>query len=158
MPGTQSQAKAASTQPLGTIKNKKGHHPNTPPLWEESRAQHCQAKRYSWAMKNMSISIRPDEIGNFILQQSEQYDQEVKVSKVGTVLQVEDGIARITGLGQVMAGELIEFEDGTVGIAQDLEENNVGVVLMGEGHDIQEGSPVTATGKIAQVPVEGSQP
>ena len=49
MPGTQSQAKAASMQPLGTIKNKKGHHLNTPPLWETSRAQHCQAGRYSWA-------------------------------------------------------------------------------------------------------------
>lgn len=106
----------------------------------------------------MSISIRPDEISSIILQESEQYDQDVKVSKVGTVLQVEDGIARITGLGQVMAGELIEFEDGTVGIAQDLEENNVSVVLIGEDHDIQEGSPVTATGKIAQVPVEGSRP
>jgi len=106
----------------------------------------------------MSISIRPDEISSIILQESEQYDQDVKVSKVGTVLQVEDGIARITGLGQVMAGELIEFEDGTVGIAQDLEENNVSVVLIGEGHEIQEGSPVTATGKIAQVPVEGSRP
>ena len=106
----------------------------------------------------MSISIRPDEITNIIQQQIEQYDQDVKVPQVGTVLQVDDGIALIYGLEQVMAGELIEFEDGTVGIAQDLEENNVGVVLMGEGHDIQEGSPVTATGKIAQVPVEGSQP
>jgi F-type H+-transporting ATPase subunit alpha len=57
-----------------------------------------------------------------------------------------------------VAGELVEFEDGTLGIAQDLEENIVRVVLMGEGHEIQEGSPVTATGKIAQVPVEGSQP
>jgi F-type H+/Na+-transporting ATPase subunit alpha len=106
----------------------------------------------------MSISIRPDEISSIILQESEQYDQDVRVSNVGTVLQVEDGIARITGLGQVMAGELIEFEDGTVGIAQDLEENNVSVVLIGEDHEIQEGSPVTATGKIAQVPVEGSRP
>ena len=53
MPGAQSQGRAASMQPLG--KNKKGHHPNTPPLWETSRAQHCQAKRYSWAMKNMTV-------------------------------------------------------------------------------------------------------
>jgi F-type H+-transporting ATPase subunit alpha len=99
------------------------------------------------------ISIRPDEISNIIRQQIEQYDQDVKVSNVGTVLQVGDGIARIYGLEQVMAGELVEFEDGTVGIALNLEEDNVGVVLMGEGHDIQEGSSVTATGKIAQVPV-----
>jgi F-type H+/Na+-transporting ATPase subunit alpha len=106
----------------------------------------------------MSISIRPDEINNIIKQQIEQYDQGTKVSKVGTVLQVEDGIARIYGLGQVMAGELVEFEDGTVGIVQNLEEDNVSVVLMGEGHDIQEGSSATATGKIAQVPVERSRP
>jgi len=54
MPGAQSQGRAASMQPLGTIKNQKGPHPNTPPLWETSRAQHCQAKRYSWAMENMT--------------------------------------------------------------------------------------------------------
>jgi uncharacterized protein YjbI with pentapeptide repeats len=55
MPGAQSQGRAASMQPLGTIKNKKGHHLNTPPLWETSRAQHCQAGRYSWAMENMTV-------------------------------------------------------------------------------------------------------
>ncbi|MBA4444606.1 F0F1 ATP synthase subunit alpha [Cylindrospermopsis raciborskii CS-506_C] len=86
-------------------------------------------------------------------QQIEQYDQEVKVANVGTVLQVGDGIARIYGLEQVMSGELLEFEDGTVGIAQNLEEDNVGAVLMGEGRNIQEGSTVTATAKIAQVGV-----
>lgn len=101
----------------------------------------------------MAISIRPDEVSSIIRQQIEQYDQEVKVSNVGTVLQVGDGIARIYGLEQVMAGELVEFEDGTVGIAQNLEEDNVGVVLMGDGINIQEGSSVTATGKIASIPV-----
>ncbi len=99
------------------------------------------------------ISIRPDEISNIIRQQIEEYNQDVKVSNVGTVLQVGDGIARIYGLEKVMAGELVEFEDGTIGIALNLEEDNVGVVLMGDGHEIQEGSSVTATGKIAQVPV-----
>ncbi|NEP11532.1 MAG: F0F1 ATP synthase subunit alpha [Symploca sp. SIO2C1] len=99
------------------------------------------------------ISIRPDEISSIIRQQIEQYDQQVGVSNVGTVLQVGDGIARIYGLEKCMAGELVEFEDGTVGIALNLEEDNVGAVLMGEGHDIQEGSSVTATGRIAQVPV-----
>ncbi|MGL5923193.1 F0F1 ATP synthase subunit alpha [Chroococcidiopsis sp.] len=99
------------------------------------------------------ISIRPDEISSIIQQQIEQYDQEVKVANVGTVLQVGDGIARIYGLEKAMAGELLEFEDGTIGIALNLEEDNVGAVLMGEGRDIQEGSSVTATGKIAQVPV-----
>jgi len=99
------------------------------------------------------ISIRPDEISSIIQQQIEQYDQKVEVANVGTVLQVGDGIARIYGLDRAMAGELLEFEDGTIGIALNLEEDNVGAVLMGEGHDIQEGSSVTATGKIAQVPV-----
>ncbi|MEW6492036.1 MAG: F0F1 ATP synthase subunit alpha [Cyanobacteriota bacterium] len=99
------------------------------------------------------ISIRPDEISNIIRQQIEQYDQEVKVSNVGTVLQVGDGVARIYGLEKCMAGELLEFEDGEVGIALNLEADNVGAVLMGNGRGIQEGSSVTATGKIAQVPV-----
>ncbi|MBD1860662.1 MULTISPECIES: F0F1 ATP synthase subunit alpha [Trichocoleus] len=99
------------------------------------------------------VSIRPDEISNIIRQQIEQYDQEVKVSNVGTVLQVGDGIARIYGLEQVMASELLEFQDGSVGIAFNLEEDNVGAVLMSDGRDIQEGSSVTSTGKIAQIPV-----
>lgn len=99
------------------------------------------------------VAIRPDEISNIIRQQIEQYDQDVKVSNVGTVLQVGDGIARIYGLDRAMAGELLEFADGTVGIALNLEEDNVGAVLMGDGRDIQEGSSVTATGRIAQVPV-----
>ena len=99
------------------------------------------------------VSIRPDEIANIIRDQIEQYGQDVKVSNVGTVLQVGDGIARIYGLDKAMAGELLEFTDGTVGIALNLEEDNVGAVLMGEGLEIQEGSAVTATGRIAQVPV-----
>ncbi|MGK7924513.1 MAG: F0F1 ATP synthase subunit alpha [Spirulina sp.] len=99
------------------------------------------------------VAIRPDEISNIIRQQIESYDQDVQVSNVGTVLQVGDGIARIYGLEKVMAGELVEFEDGTVGIALNLEEDNVGAVLMGSGFGIQEGSTVKATGKIAQIPV-----
>ncbi|MCG9886691.1 MAG: F0F1 ATP synthase subunit alpha [Cyanobacteria bacterium] len=99
------------------------------------------------------IAIKPDEISSIIQQQIEQYDQQVKVSDVGTVLQVGDGIARIYGLENAMAGELLEFEDGTVGIALNLEENDVGAVLMGDGRSIQEGSSVTATGKIASIPV-----
>jgi F-type H+-transporting ATPase subunit alpha len=97
------------------------------------------------------INVRPDEISNIIRQQIESYDKEVKVNNVGTVLQVGDGIARVYGLDQVMAGELLEFEDKTVGIALNLENDNVGVVLMGTGFDILEGSTFIATGKIAQV-------
>jgi F-type H+-transporting ATPase subunit alpha len=99
------------------------------------------------------VKIRPDEISSIIRQQIEQYQQEVQVVNVGTVFQVGDGIARIYGLEKVMAGELLEFEDGTIGIALNLETKNVGAVLMGKGITIQEGSSVRATGKIAQVPV-----
>jgi len=97
--------------------------------------------------------IRPDEIASIIRQQIESYDQQVQVSNVGTVLQIGDGIARVYGLDKVMSGELVEFEDGTIGIALNLESDNVGVVLMGDGIGIQEGSNVKATGKIAQIPV-----
>jgi F-type H+-transporting ATPase subunit alpha len=99
------------------------------------------------------INIRPDEISNIIRQQIESYDQEVQIDNVGTVLQIGDGIARVYGLEQVMAGELLEFADKTIGIALNLENDNVGVVLMGAGIDILEGSSVRSTGKIAQVPV-----
>ncbi|KMM17081.1 F0F1 ATP synthase subunit alpha [Synechococcus sp. GFB01] len=99
------------------------------------------------------VSIRPDEISAILKQQIEDYDKSVSVSNVGTVLQIGDGISRVYGLQQVMAGELVQFEDGTEGIALNLEDDNVGVVLMGEGRGIQEGSTVKATGKIASVPV-----
>ncbi|NJK34216.1 MAG: F0F1 ATP synthase subunit alpha [Oscillatoriales cyanobacterium SM2_2_1] len=99
------------------------------------------------------VSIRPDEISSIIQQQIQQYNQELQVSNVGTVLQVGDGIARVYGLDRCMASELLEFEDGTVGIALNLEEDNVGVVLMGTGRGIAEGSSVRSTGKIAQIPV-----
>jgi len=99
------------------------------------------------------VNIRPDEISSIIRQQIDKYDQGVQVANVGTVLQIGDGIARVYGLDQVMAGELLEFEDKTIGVALNLESDNVGVVIMGEGRDILEGSSVKATGKISQVPV-----
>jgi F-type H+-transporting ATPase subunit alpha len=99
------------------------------------------------------VSIRPDEISSIIRQQIEQYDQGVKTSNVGSVLSVGDGIARIYGLDQVMSNELLEFEDGSIGIALNLEEDDVGAVLMSGGRGIEEGSVVKSTGKIAQVPV-----
>src|SRR6056300_1745994 len=98
------------------------------------------------------INIRPDEISSIIREQIEQYDQDVKVDNIGTVLQVGDGIARVYGLDQVMSGELLEFEDKTIGIALNLENDNVGVVLMGNGRQILEGSTVKSTGRIAQIP------
>jgi F-type H+-transporting ATPase subunit alpha len=99
------------------------------------------------------VKIRPDEISSIIKEQIEKYNQEVKVVNIGTVFQVGDGIARIYGLDKVMAGELLEFEDGTIGIALNLEAKNVGAVLMGEGLTVQEGSSVRGTGRIAQIPV-----
>ncbi len=99
------------------------------------------------------VSIRPDEISAILKKQIADYDKSVSVSNVGTVLQIGDGIARVYGLEQVMAGELVLFEDGTEGLALNLEDDNVGVVLMGEGLGIQEGSTVKATGRIAAVPV-----
>nr|YP_010152853.1 ATP synthase CF1 subunit alpha [Olisthodiscus luteus]QQW50514.1 ATP synthase CF1 subunit alpha [Olisthodiscus luteus] len=97
--------------------------------------------------------IRPDEIKNIIEKEIASFTVDAKLDTVGTVLQVGDGIARIYGLDQVMAGELLTFEDGTIGIALNLENDNVGAVLMGEGRNILEGSTVSATGKIAQIPV-----
>lgn len=99
------------------------------------------------------VNIRPDEISSIIRKQIEKYNQSIQVSNIGTVLQVGDGIARVYGLDDVMAGELLEFDDKTIGIALNLESDNVGVVLMGNGRDILEGSSVKATGRIAQIPV-----
>ena len=99
------------------------------------------------------MKIRPDEISSIIREQIEKSDQDVKVESIGTVLQVGDGIARVYGLDQVMSGELLEFEDKTIGIALNLENDNVGVVLMGNGRQILEGGVVKATGRIAQIPV-----
>merc|ERR1712127_262525 len=105
-------------------------------------------------LKNTTmINIRPDEISSIIRAQIEEYDQDVKVDNIGTVLQVGDGIARVYGLDQVMSGELLEFEDKTIGIALNLENDNVGVVLMGTGRQILEGGTVKSTGQISQIPV-----
>jgi len=99
------------------------------------------------------VKMRPEDISSVVRKQIDQYKRTVEVVNVGTVLQVGDGIARIYGLEKVMAGELLEFKDGSVGIALNLESDNVGAVLMGEGLKIQEGESVKATGKIAQIPV-----
>ena len=95
----------------------------------------------------------PEELSNLIKDLIEQYTPEVKMVDFGIVFQVGDGIARIYGLERVMSGELLEFEDGTLGIALNLEANNVGAVLLGDGLKISEGSRVRCTGKIAEIPV-----
>ncbi|NBD26772.1 F0F1 ATP synthase subunit alpha [Paenibacillus glycinis] len=99
------------------------------------------------------MSIRPDEISTLIKQQIEQFKSEIQVVDVGTVIQVGDGIARVHGLENAMAGELLEFANGVMGMALNLEESNVGVVIMGPYTGIREGDQVKRTGRIMEVPV-----
>jgi F-type H+-transporting ATPase subunit alpha len=97
--------------------------------------------------------IKPDEISAILRQQLSNFNISADLEEVGTVLQVGDGIARVYGLGGVSSGELVEFENGVKAIALNLEEDNVGVVLMGESGDIKEGSKVRRTKKIASINV-----
>ena len=99
------------------------------------------------------INIRPDEISNIIRQQIESYDKEVQIDNVGTVLQIGDGIARVHGLDEVQAGEMVEFPGGIAGMALNLERDNVGVVIFGSDKTIKEGDVVKRTGSIVDVPV-----
>ncbi|MGO9093835.1 MAG: F0F1 ATP synthase subunit alpha [Bryobacteraceae bacterium] len=97
--------------------------------------------------------IRADEIERVLREEIQNYDQAVAVSEVGSVISVGDGIARVYGLEKVMAGELIEFPHGVAGIALNLEEDQVGAVLLGEYTEIKEGDEVRRTGRIMSVPV-----
>ena len=97
--------------------------------------------------------IKPAEISAILREQLSGFKTEAQLEEVGTVLQIGDGIARIYGLGGVQYGELIEFENGLQGIALNLEEDNVGAVLLGASNDIKEGDTVKRTGKIASVKV-----
>lgn len=99
------------------------------------------------------VDIKPDEISAILRQQLSNFNAEADLEEVGTILQVGDGIARIYGLNNVRAGELVELESGTKAIALNLEEDNVGVVLMGEQGTVKEGEKVRRTGKIASIKV-----
>jgi F-type H+-transporting ATPase subunit alpha len=99
------------------------------------------------------IDIKPDEISAILRQQLQNFNTSAELEEVGTVLQVGDGIARIYGIKNVQAGELVEFENGVRAIALNLEEDNVGVVLMGESGEVKEGSKVRRTGRIASIKV-----
>ncbi|KQX60161.1 MULTISPECIES: F0F1 ATP synthase subunit alpha [unclassified Paenibacillus] len=99
------------------------------------------------------MSIKPEEISSLIKQQIENYNSDIQVVDVGTVIQVGDGIARAHGLENVMAGELLEFPSGVLGYAFNLEESNVGIVILGPYKDIREGDQVKRTGRIMEVPV-----
>jgi len=99
------------------------------------------------------MEIKPDEISKIIREQIEGFRAGIDVSEVGTVISVGDGIARVYGLEKVMAGELLEFPHGVMGLALNLEESQVGVVLLGQYTDIREGNQVKRTGRIMEVPV-----
>lgn len=99
------------------------------------------------------MSIKAEEISGLIKQQIENYQSEMKVDDVGTVITIGDGIARAHGLDNVMAGELVEFSTGAIGMAQNLEANNVGIIILGPYTDIKEGDEVRRTGRIMEVPV-----
>ncbi|MFZ7943245.1 MULTISPECIES: F0F1 ATP synthase subunit alpha [Bacillaceae] len=99
------------------------------------------------------MSIKAEEISALIKKQIENYQAEIQVTDVGTVISVGDGIARVHGLDNVMAGELVEFSNGVMGMAQNLEENNVGIIILGPFTEIREGDEVRRTGRIMEVPV-----
>ncbi|MEY2902244.1 MAG: hypothetical protein RLY89_1350, partial [Bacteroidota bacterium] len=99
------------------------------------------------------VDIKPDEISAILRQQLSNFNVSAELEEVGTVLQVGDGIARVYGLNGVRSGELVVFENGVKAIALNLEEDNVGVVLMGESGDIKEGAKVKRTGQIASIQV-----
>ena len=99
------------------------------------------------------MAIKAEEISALLRSQIENYESEMSVTDVGTVLQIGDGIALIHGLNDVMAGELVEFHNGVLGLAQNLEESNVGVVILGRYEEISEGDEVKRTGRIMEVPV-----
>ena len=99
------------------------------------------------------MNLRPEEISSVIKEQIKQYKSELEVSDVGTVIQVADGIARVHGLAKAMQGELLEFPGDVYGMVLNLEEDNVGVVLLGDNKSISEGDTVKTTGRVVEVPV-----
>ncbi len=99
------------------------------------------------------MNLRPEEISAVIKEQIKGYSSKLDVAEVGTVIQVGDGIARVYGLDNAMSGELLEFPNNVYGMALNLEEDNIGVVLLGSDESIKEGDSVKLTGRVAEVPV-----
>jgi len=99
------------------------------------------------------LSIKAEEISSLIKQQLEHYDDKLNIDEVGVVTYVGDGIARAHGLDNVLSNELLEFDNGSYGIAQNLESNDVGIIILGNFDDIREGDRVKRTGRIMEVPV-----
>jgi F-type H+/Na+-transporting ATPase subunit alpha len=101
----------------------------------------------------MTTTVRPEEITGIIKERIANFQSRVQMNEIGTVLTIGDGVARVFGLKNVLAGELVEFESGVKGMVLNLETNNVGIALLGEGPNVKEGSSVKRTEKIVQVPV-----
>ena len=99
------------------------------------------------------VDVKPDEVSAILKQQLSGFNSATELEQVGTVLQVGDGIARVYGLNQAQAGELVQFENGVEAIVLNLEEDNVGVVLLGSSEEIKEGDTVKRLGEIVDVPV-----
>ena len=99
------------------------------------------------------MNLKPEEISSVIKDQIKRYAADMEVSEVGTVIQVADGIARVHGLENAMQGELLEFPGEVYGMVLNLEEDNVGAVLLGSQHNISEGDIVKTTGRVVEVPV-----
>ena len=99
------------------------------------------------------MNLRPEEISAVIKEQIKNYKNKLDISDFGTVIQVGDGIARVFGLENCMAGELLEFSGNTYGMALNLEEDNVGAVILGSDRDIREGDIVRPMGRVVEVPV-----
>jgi F-type H+-transporting ATPase subunit alpha len=98
------------------------------------------------------LKIRPEEISNLIKTEIQNYKKSLDIKTSGSVVEVGDGIARIYGLSNAKAGELLEFASGVRGMALNLEENNVGAVILGDASSVKEGDEVKATGQVAAVP------
>ena len=98
------------------------------------------------------MRIKPEEVSKIIRDEIEGYNKSLDIANTGTVLEVGDGIARVYGLSKAMSGELLKFENGVMGMALNLEEDNIGVVIFGESRGIKEGGTVKSTGKVAEVP------
>src|SRR5262245_26699592 len=99
------------------------------------------------------MDIKPGEITDILKREIREYDREIDVAETGTVLSIGDGIARVYGLENAMAGELVEFPGNVQGMVLNLEEDNVGIAVMGDTHHVREGDLVRRTGRIVEVPV-----
>ena len=99
------------------------------------------------------MELRPEEITKIIRSQIKNYENKIEVSETGVVILVGDGIAKASGLDKCMAGELVEFPDGSFGMAQNLEEGTVAIVILGSDQGIKEGDTVKRTGRVVSVPV-----